>query len=644
MCGIAGFLGPPAHVDGARDTVRRMADRLRHRGPDGSGQWVSPDGKSALGHRRLAVVDLSPAAQQPMVSACGRFVLALNGEIYNYRELREELSAEVPGWRSNSDTEVLLAAIALLGPRRALDRCVGMFAFAVWDIAEQTLHLARDRLGEKPLYFARFGRHFLFASELKAMRAHPAWSGEVDRDALAQFLRLGYVPGPRSIFSGVHKLTPGTILSTRAGTQGTMMDTFWSAARVIAEHGDANSATTETGAVQQLDRVLGDAVRRQMVADVPVGAFLSGGIDSSLVVALMQKQATRRVKTFSIGYYERQYNEAHHARKVAEHLGTEHTELYVLPKDALAVVPLLPAMYDEPFGDSSQIPTFLVSRLARASVTVALSGDGGDELFCGYTRYVMGNRIMRAMRMLPRSARPVLAGVLRVLGLGAGLLQSSSAVGMPNLGGLQLASRMEKLAEVLRQDGAERVYRTIVAHWPATPPVVGARAPTSGWQDGDGAPDLADPVELMMYLDLVGYLRDDILVKVDRAAMACSLESRMPFLDHRVVEFAWTLPLYLKLNRALTKIPLRRLVERYVPRPLIDRPKMGFGVPIDRWLRGPLREWAEALLDDARIRSEGLLDPVPIRRRWHEHLSGTRNWQQSLWNVLMFQAWYRAKE
>ncbi|MGZ5123465.1 MAG: asparagine synthase (glutamine-hydrolyzing) [Burkholderiales bacterium] len=645
MCGLCGFLQIDRVIEPSSMTtvVERMADILFHRGPDDSGTWIDKDAGIALGHRRLSIIDLSPEGHQPMTSHSGRYVMAYNGEIYNFRELRKELERDGVQWRGHSDTEVMLAAFEAWGVEGALQRFNGMFAFALWDRNEKALHLARDRLGEKPLYYGWAGKTFLFASELKALKAHPAWRAEIDRNALAAYLRHNYVPAPYSIYTGIAKLPPGHRIKLMAHDTGpARTEPYWSL-REAAEAGVANPLDADDeSAVEELDRLLRDAIARRMVADVPVGVFLSGGIDSSTVVALMQAQSSRPVRSFSIGFAEEAYNEARHAKAVAQHLGTDHTELYVTPQQAMSVIPKLPLIYDEPFADSSQIPTFLVSELARKHVAVTLSGDGGDELFCGYVRYFWGRRIWNRIGRLPYGLRTLTAVALRslspsswnVLFAGMNRLMSSTAVG--ELTG----DRIHKLANVLAVSSPDALYHGLVSHWPQPQSMVhGSREPLTALTDRTQWARLSDFTQRMMFLDAVTYLPDDILVKVDRASMAVSLEARVPMLDHRVVEFAWRVPLSRKNRNDQGKWLLRQVLYRYVPPALIDRPKMGFGVPIDSWLRGPLRGWAEDLLSEHRLRDQGYFDPAPIRQKWAEHTSGGCNWQYWLWDILMFQAW-----
>jgi asparagine synthase (glutamine-hydrolysing) len=647
MCGLAGYIGA-GHS--GEDIGRRMADTLFSRGPDDAGVWCEAmtnplDGTEVvLAHRRLSVLDLSPAGHQPMISASGRYVIAFNGEIYNHLELRVALSGV--DWRGHADTETILAAVEAWGIEATLPRLSGMFALALWDRSRHELTLARDRLGEKPLYYGWQGNSFLFGSELKALAAHPGWRPTLDRDALALYMRYGYVPMPHTIWQGVKKLLPGSylrlspVIGNAANAVPPAPTFYWQAG--VAAAAPQREDLDDEAAVLKLDALLRQAIGGQMVADVPLGAFLSGGVDSSTIVALMQMQSARPVRSFSIGFDEAGYNEAIYAKAVAAHLGTEHTELYLSASDALAVIPRLAEMYDEPFGDSSQIPTHLVAAMARRHVTVCLSGDGGDELFGGYNRYFWGRAIWRRIGPVPGFLRTLAGCAIEVLPpqmwdcLGQALPRRWQ---LPTLG-----DRLHKLAAVIDAEDTDDLYRRLISQHRERSSIVIGGTEGAFWAQNETAAFSAsargdDFTARMMFQDLVGYLPDDILTKVDRAAMAVSLETRIPMLDHRLVEFAWSLPLHMKIRDGQGKWLLRQVLYRYVPRELIERPKQGFGVPIDSWLRGPLRDWAEALLDESRLRREGYLRPEPIRQRWQEHLSGRRNWQHWLWNVLMFQAW-----
>ena len=647
MCGIAGFIDLRRETpnEDLRATAARMANTLRHRGPDSGGAWADAATGIALGHRRLAILDLSPAGHQPMVSASGRFVIAYNGELYNFQELRRQLEQfddSLATFHGHADTEVILACFDRWGVRDSLPRFNGMFALAVWDRQECILHLSRDRMGEKPLYYGWAGNSFLFASELKALRAHPEFRGEIDRDAIMLYMRHNCIPAPHSIYRRFYKLRPGNVLSLPYGSGTANLSSYWSLEDAVARGNASPFRGTTEEATAQLESLLADAVRIRMVADVPVGCFLSGGVDSSTIAALMQVQSPRPVKTFTIGFCEVAYDEAKSAAAVARHLGTEHTELYVNYEDALAVMPGLSTMYDEPFADSSQIPTFLVSQLARRYVTVGLSGDGGDELFGGYNRHIWSNRIWNAVARMPDSIRRMLAGCIRtvtaqtwdkILGVCDLMLPHAARHRYPGL-------KLHKFAELLSVKGPESLYRTYTSHWSNPAQVVIGGAEADVFACAHGLRDLSlNFVQEMMLLDTIFYLPDDILTKLDRASMAVSLEARVPLLDHRVVEFAWTLPLSLKINGTQGKWLLRRFLRRYLPKDLIDRPKAGFAIPLDDWLRGPLRDWAEALINEDRLRREGFFHPDPIRKIWSAHLLGLGSSQFCIWDVLMFQAW-----
>ena len=637
MCGITGFLDARG---GAQDAmvsqVRAMERRLVHRGPDDGGTWVDAEAGLAFAQRRLAVVDLSEAGHQPMVSSCGRFVINYNGEVYNADELRPELVAAGRTFRGHSDTEVIVEGCAVWGLAATLKRLIGMFAIAVWDRQERTLSLARDRMGIKPLYYGTFGPLFLFGSELWALRAHTGWTAEIDRNAVASYLRHNYIPAPLSIYQGVNKLLPGTLLSVQAG-HAPVIEPFWSLDAVVA-NGQANPFVgSDAEAIDALDSLLSDAVRRRMVADVPVGAFLSGGIDSSTVVALMQKAADRPVRTFSIGFHEAGYNEAEHAKDVARHLGTDHTELYVTSDQALAVIPKLPAMFDEPFADSSQIPTYLVSALTRQHVTVSLSGDGGDELFAGYNRYFQAGRIGKAAGAFPLGMRRGAAKAVQMIP--PAVWDTAFSMVPPSRRPVQPGDKMHKLARILAEN-EDGYYLRLISLWDEPDRMVhGGRERKGILWDPSVKALVPDYIQRMRYLDMQTYLPDDILTKVDRASMAVALEARVPILDHRVVAFSWSLSNRHMIRDGQGKWILRQVLDRYVPRHLVERPKMGFGVPIDGWLRGPLKEWAADLLSRESLRRHDLIDPEPVARHWVEHLEGSRNWQYMLWDILMLQAW-----
>ncbi|MBU9368340.1 asparagine synthase (glutamine-hydrolyzing) [Burkholderia multivorans] len=652
MCGIDGFLNSVAFdEETARGTLARMTASLAHRGPDAQGLWVDPAAGIALGHRRLAIVDLSVHGRQPMASACGRYVMVFNGEIYNHRELRAQLErvGRAPAWRGHSDTEVLLAAFAAWGVDATLRRATGMFALALWNREARVLTLARDRIGEKPLYYGRIGDALVFASELKALRAYPGFDGEIDRDALCLYLRHSAVPAPHTIYRGIRKLPPGTWIQFEHAQDTPRIRTYWALEHAIDAGHDEPFAGTAAEAVDRLDTVLRQAVARQMEADVPLGAFLSGGVDSSAIVALMQAQSAAPVDTFTIGFHEAGYDEAGYAKAVARHLGTRHTELYVTADHALDVVPKLPAIYDEPFSDASQIPTFLVAELTRRHVKVSLSGDGGDELFGGYTRYFLTPRLWRKLHRVPAAVRTRIAGALHALRPDhadqlAAVAQGAWGAGELRESPTRIGDRLHKLGHVMTADSRIGLYRLLMSsvHHPERIALAGHEPPTpldtaSAW------PAHLSFAEQAMAIDTLTYLPTDILTKVDRAAMAVSLETRMPFLDHHVVEFAWRLPASLRLPEGQSKALLRRLLDRYVPTELIDRPKQGFCAPIDHWLRGALRDWADALLQPSRLRDEGFFDAAAVERLWRQHQAGRMNWQHQLWTVLMFQAWLDAQ-
>ena len=684
MCGFTGFLTLDATaLDSPVAIATQMATAIEHRGPDDSGAWADAQAGIALGFRRLSIIDLSPAGHQPMASSSGRFVVAFNGEIYNHMEMRAALQAGSPhplpppegeglktSWRGHSDTETLLAGFEAWGVEVTLKKTVGMFAIALWDVQTRTLHLARDRFGEKPLYYgwagSGAGRAFVFGSELKALRAFPGFGNAVCRQALAQYMRFMAVPAPRSIYQGIYKLEPGCLLTIKGVAplgapaqplrppmvyENLTLSRWWSLADVV-QSGVNTPVMDEVEAINTLERRLADAVRLQSLADVPLGAFLSGGVDSSAIVALMQQQAMRPVKTFTVGFEEAGYDESPHARAVAQHLGTDHAELFVTATEAQAVIPLLPAIYDEPFADSSQIPTYLVCRAARQQVTVALSGDAGDELFGGYNRYFWGPRIWSRLAWMPYPVRQMLGAAITALpAAGWDLLaRPANALLSGGKGVARLGDKAHKLGARLRGvRSIDDLSRSLVSEWQDPAQVVrgegGASVvePVSVLDDSVPSRGLEEHPLRMMFQDSMTYLPDDILCKVDRAAMAVSLETRVPFLDHRVAELAWRLPLDMKIRAGQGKWALRQVLYRHVPRELIERPKAGFGIPVGQWLRGPLRPWAERLLDEKRLQAEGYFYPLPIRTKWAEHVSGQRDHAASLWAVLMFQAWLRSQ-
>jgi asparagine synthase (glutamine-hydrolysing) len=651
MCGIAGIVSSGG-ID--RETVERLIRPLEHRGPDDEGIWLDAEAGVGLGHRRLAIVDLSPAGHQPMHSEGGRYVLTFNGEIYNHAELKKALeeAGAVPesGWRGHSDTEVFLHAIAVWGLERALERSVGMFALALWDRKERTLSLVRDRFGEKPLYYGWVGKDLLFASELKAFRAHPRFDAGIDRSALRLFAARTYIPAPLSIYQRIFKLPPGCILKLAPGAEprdappdedetgrGLSLTRYWSY-RDVVRRGLEQPIADEDDALEELERALANAIAGQSMADVPVGAFLSGGIDSSTVVALYQKYSSIPVRTFSIGFEEAGFNEAEHAKAVAAHLGTVHAERYVTVREAREVIPLLPAIYDEPFADSSQIPTFLVSRFAREQVTVALTGDGGDELFAGYNRHFAAPRFWNQLQKRPRPLRSVTGAPLSRVP--AQVWRSMSDL-LPGRRQPHFAGKLQKALRVAASArDFDEVYRSFLDEWShERSPVIGSGegGPSFDLDLGTAAPESVR----MMYCDAVSYLPDDILAKVDRASMAVSLETRVPFLDHRVAELAARIPLSMKLRDGRGKHLLRRLLCQEVPSGLVERPKAGFGIPVGEWIKGPLRPWAEELLDPRAMKADGWFDPEIVQARWGDHLSGRRDSTPALWAVVMFQAWWR---
>ena len=646
MCGITGFFDPSSTL-AAPDyahIITAMMDTIVHRGPDDSGFWKDDAKGIVLGFRRLAIVDLTPTGHQPMISADGRFVIVFNGEIYNFEDIRQELMQFGHTFRGTSDTEVMLQAVCQWGIETALPRFNGMFAFALWDRQECKLVLARDRMGIKPLYYGWMNHVFMFGSELKTIQSNPAFRGVINRDALSLYLRHNYIPAPYSIYDDIHKLLPGTFISIPMDgiNQTPQPQPYWSVFNAVQDGLSHPYQGSDQEAIEELEGLLKKSIRQRMIADVPLGAFLSGGVDSSTIVAMMQTQSTMPVKTFTIGFNEQGYNEAKYAKKVAEYLKTDHTELYVTSEEARSVIPSLPKLYDEPFSDSSQIPTFLVAQLARQKVTVSLSGDGGDELFYGYDRYLWMDRIYRFTTLMNGSLAAAGSKLLRFGASGRFDRAWNSLGEVTSVARFQRTrDRMIKLADSFNHQSPENIYRDLSSHW-KTPDqiVINGREPLTVFLDKSKWPLFHNFGETMMYLDMMSYLPDDILVKVDRASMGVSLEARAPFLDdHRVIEFAWRLPQSLKMRQGKTKWILRQVLYRHVPPSLIERPKMGFGIPIDSWLRGPLKDWAEALLNESTIKQQGFFNPEPIQKKWNEHIRGETNWQYYLWDILMFQSW-----
>jgi len=670
MCGIAGFFDFTRSVEKneLNQIVHRMGDRLTHRGPDNSGVWIDEKVGIAFTHRRLSIIDISSAGHQPMVSHDGRYVITFNGEIYNFLKLRKELEQENISWHGHSDTEVFLSAISQWGIKKALQKSVGMFAFALWDKKNQELTLARDRLGEKPLYYGYIGNSLVFASELKAIRVHPKFSSEIDRTVIPLYLRHNYIPTPYSIYKEIYKLTPGCYLTIQ--DKGAIYPfpvnrcenkyshkyspiPYWSLQEVTQQGLNEPFSGSVEEAAEILEHLLSKSIQEQMIADVPIGAFLSGGIDSSTVVALMQVNSHQPVRTFSIGFHENNYNEAKYAKEVAQHLGTHHTELYVTADEAISVIPQLPILYDEPFADSSQIPTYLLSKLTRNHVTVSLSGDGGDELFCGYSRYFSGYRLWNIIKQMPSFLRIIISKTLLSLPesvLDLSFFWLSYLLKMYGNHDRKAGYNLHRVAEVIGVKNSIEFYQQSMSHW---------KKPLSILTTGSDKQPLIEPeyiynqnnhpiknmLRQMMLIDSFSYLPDDILVKVDRASMAVSLESRIPLLDHRIVEFAASLPPEINYQKGVGKKVLRHILYRHVPKQLVERPKMGFGIPLDNWLRKkPLRDWAESLLEKSRLQQEGYFCAESIQKKWQEHLSGKRNWHYELWDILMFQAWLEGEK
>lgn len=644
MCGIAGFIGLKAQYtsDDLTQTIEQMTNTLKHRGPDDHGVWVDKKNGIALGHRRLSILDLSQKGHQPMASASGRYVITYNGEIYNYRELKHDLERAgcAPAWRGHSDTEVLLAVIETYGIEKSLQKLNGMFAFALWDKVDKVLYLSRDRFGKKPLYYGWLNSTFIFASELKALQVYQGFAGLIDRDAVSLYTRFGYIPTPYSIYENIRKLPQASFLKVLPFKYMCKEEPvcYWSLLEV-AEHGVRDKfLLSEEEIVLQLESLLMDAVKIRMESDVPLGAFLSGGIDSSMVAALMQAQSSQKIRTFSIGFYEYDYNEAHHAKAVGSHIGTDHTELYVTPAHALEVIPRIPEYYDEPFSDSSQIPTYLISEMTKRYVTVALSGDGGDEVFAGYSRYLWGQTLWTSLNRIPYFLRQGLAKSIYFIK--PAFWDRLFSIFPENRRIRTAGIKMKKIADTLIVKDPVQMYKRMVSVWPDPESILAiCRTPKITRMDEACSADFLDITEHMQLIDMITYLPDDILTKVDRASMAVSLEVRAPLLDYRLAEFSWRLPVRYKIFKQTGKWLLRKILYKYVPRKLLERPKMGFGVPIDSWLKDPLQDWVENLIDERRLKKEGFFNPAPIRKAWIEHISGKQNRSSQLWNILMFQAW-----
>ena len=653
MCGIVGIFGEK-ELSNLGNCIEQMTETLLHRGPDSSGTWIDEEDKIALGHRRLSILELSEAGHQPMESSCGRFVLSFNGEIYNHLDLRKHIEkiSEVDknlsfNWRGGSDTETLLEGFSLMGVKKTLKMTVGMFALALWDKEEKILYLARDRVGEKPLYYGWSNNNFIFASELKALKEYDLFNNKIDRDSLNIYMRHNYIPCPRSIYKDIYKLEPGALLSldlSATKSAGTSLNKeIWWSLKESTNLGKENLLMDKEQNLQSLEKSLIDSVRLQSIADVPLGAFLSGGIDSSLIVALMQSISNVKINTFSIGFKEDAYNEAGYAKEVAKHLNTNHKELYLSHEDALALVPLLPKMYDEPFADSSQIPTHLISLMAKEHVTVVLSGDAGDELFGGYNRHVQAPRLWKIISCIPKGVRSFIS--FSILSISPKLLNQFGNYLPKGLKVIFLGDKLHRFADRLKRiKDQDDLYYSLVSEWEEPSKLVlKSKEPKNILERKSEWPQNLSFQERMMFLDMATYLPDDILVKVDRASMATSLETRVPFLDHRVVELALRIPVDQKIVGTRGKEVLRKILYKYVPKKLIDRPKQGFGIPLGEWLRGPLREWAEDLISKERLSKEGFFEAEMIHERWNEHLSGKRNWEHSLWNVLMFQSWLESQ-
>lgn len=648
MCGFTGYL-TSGQLDQSNSPkiIREMTNSLYHRGPDSEGFWSDSSDGISLGFRRLAILDTSSNGNQPMQSSNGQYVLVFNGEIYNHLDLRKEIEAFYSGkklWFSGSDTETILSGFEIWGIRETIKKCIGMFGFAVWCKKTKVLTLGRDRLGEKPLYYgwqdSNQEKLFFFGSELKSFKKHPQFTGEIDRGALCSFIRYSYIPAPSSIYEGIFKLLPGNILEVSLHKPKPIISKYWTAEDIAINTENKLNFRNDQEAADSLETMLMKSVNQQMIADVPIGAFLSGGIDSSLIVSLMQFQSDQKVQTFTIGFNDDAYNEANHAKAVAKYLNTDHAELYIDSNNLLEVVPKLSKLYDEPFGDSSQIPTYLISKFAKENVTVALSGDGGDELFCGYNRYQITNQYWPMLKATPSSLKNFISR--SILNISTSKLDTVYNFFVKNQRYSNFGEKIHKGGRVLSSNDISSLYRRLISIYYDPNSIVhkGVESNTFLDESSNNLKEL-DDLSLMMTLDLLTYLPDDILTKVDRASMGVSLETRVPFLNHEVVEFALKLPLKYKLRDNQTKWLARKVLYKFVPKDLIERPKSGFAIPIGIWLKSSLKDWAEDLLDEKTMRNQGLLNVDKIRERWSQHISGTHNWEHFLWNILMFQSWLK---
>lgn len=646
MCGISGFYSKASSL--SEDIISKMSQALKHRGPDNSGVWINKNSGIYFGHQRLSILDLSDAGHQPMQSQSSRFIITYNGEIYNHLDIRKELERNnfKIEWKGNSDTETLLEAINFFGVEQTLSKIEGMFAFGLWDQKMNRLFLARDRLGEKPLYYGWQGvgdnKVFIFGSELKALKVHPEFRGNINRDAISLQLRHNCIPAPYSIYKDIYKLQPGHFLELKESDLKKKISTksknYWSLSEIAISGNNSQFNQCEEEIEKNLEKNLQLSVKKQMISDVPLGAFLSGGVDSTLIVALMQSQAAHPVNTFTIGFDQDDFSEARYAKKIARHLGTNHRELNVTPNQVIETIPKIPSIYDEPFSDSSQIPTFLISQFANQNVKVALSGDGGDELFCGYNRYMMSTTFSNLQNYTPLILRKILAGTINSISPRNWNRISKVLPGLNKH--LNFGEKIHKFANVLKTKSLQDYYYTLCSHWQNPDKVlIDVDEPKTTLKKLISELDGLNIQQQMMVMDSITYLSDDILVKLDRAAMASSLETRAPFLDHKLIEHVWKIPHSLKIKNGKGKFILRQILDRYVPNALTERPKMGFGIPLAEWLRGPLKDWAENLLDEKILRHEGYFNSELIKNKWKEHLTGKKNWQYDLWDVLMFQAW-----